>query len=58
MVVIDGQSVQPSDRVKLLVVHVDNKLRFQNYNSVIYSRPSRQINAMDKFSNFVYLPLV
>ena len=53
MVDIVGQSMQPNDCVKLLGVHVDDKLRFQNHKYVICLRASRQINALNR-SNFLY----
>ena len=53
MVDINGQSVHPSDCVKLLGIHVDDKLRFQNHISVICSRASQQINALNRISKFL-----
>ena len=53
MIDIHGQSVLTSDCVKLLGVHVDDKLRFQNHISVICSRASRQINAMNRVLKFL-----
>ena len=53
MVDIKGQSVQPSDCVKLLGVHVDDKLRFQNHISVICSPATRQTNAINTISKFL-----
>ena len=52
MVDSNGQSVQ-SRCEKLLDVHVDDKLRFQNHISVICSRASRQINALNRMSKFL-----
>ena len=53
MVDISGCNVQTSDCVNLLGIHIDDKLRFQKHISVIYSRASRQINAMNKVSKFL-----
>ena len=48
MIDINGQRVQLNDRVKLLGVHIDDKLRFRNHISVICSRLSRQMITMNK----------
>ena len=53
MVDINGCNVQTSDCVKLLGIHIDDKLRFQKHISVICSRASRQINAMNRVSKFL-----
>ena len=50
---INGCNVQTSDCVKLLGIHIDDKLRFQKHISVICSRASRQINAMNRVSKFL-----
>ena len=50
---INGQCVQPSDCVKLLGDHGDDKLRFQHHNSVICSQASRQINSLNRVSKFL-----
>ena len=49
---INGFNVQTSDCVKLWGIHIDDKLRFQKHISVIGSRASRQINAMNGVSKF------
>ena len=48
MIDINGQRVQLNDRVKLLGVHIDDKLRFRNHISVISLRLSRQMITMNK----------
>ena len=53
MVDINGCNAQTSDCVKLLCIHIDDKLRFQRHISVICSRASRQINAMNRVSKFL-----
>ena len=53
MVEINGCNVQTSDCVKLLGIHIDDKLRFQKHISVVCSRASRQINAMNRVSKFL-----
>ena len=53
MVDINGQSVQPSNCVKFMGVHVDDELRFQNHLYVICSRASGQINALNSVSKFL-----
>ena len=52
MVDINGCNVQTSDCDKLLGIHIDDKLRFQKHISVICSRASRQINAVNRVSQF------
>ena len=47
---INGCNVQTSDCVKFLGIHIDDKLRFQTHISVICSRASRQINALNRVS--------
>ena len=53
MVDINGCNVQTSDCVKLLGIHIDDKLPFQNHISVMCSRASRQINSMNRVSTFL-----
>ena len=49
---LNGQSVQPSDCVKLLGVRFDDKSRFRNHIFVICPRASRQIDAINRVSKF------
>ena len=48
---IDNQSIVPKNCVKLLGLHIDNKLSFCDHISYICQKASKQVNVLARLSN-------
>ena len=50
---IDGNSIKTEDTVKLLGVHLDSKLKFNEHVQSVCKKAAKQINALQRLSKFL-----
>ena len=50
---INGSSIKPTKCVKLLGVHIDDKLSFDSHISIICAQAARQLNSLHRISKFL-----
>ena len=49
--VIEGNTIEISDHVKLLGVHIDDRLKFNDHVKILCTKANRQLKVMNRFKN-------